>query len=684
MSVPIFANGIQGLSDGKWSGTAGSCDKLVGIDYRTIPGTFQAHQALAKSSGEVVDELCENVVDCSDGSILWFSSESGKIWRDVSGTYTLAHTTVPTSGEAKCLGAMEYNGDVYWATESFLHKIAITDLGDFDDAEENYATFAFGDDKFHPMVVQNLNLYIGDDLTVAKVEKEQLNPEPFRTMTRTFDSSVKFIGNGGYITPSASAYPRLVYSKRQTLASGTTMSFSVDVPDKSDMVMAVYLSSYNATTSPFSGDVTATLGVQNLSSLGSSTANFGGSTRAGINLYRLVSPTAGTETLTFDFDSITETNLVATVMVFSGANTFSSEAFDTETTGGTLFSVSDIGTDGVKYQLPVSYVLSETATHTFGQKQISVFNANNTWGTDSTSYFGTEPVFTDKTEFNLVSPERIQTMIGFDVDILVGTRNRDIGRVLRWDGISEGWSAQDDIDEQGINAFIRDDNFVYVQAGYYGRMYFYNGEKLEPYKRLYGDWSPTKRAEIKPNSVAFHLGTPVFGFSNTEGNPVLQGVYGFGSYGTGYTKSLSLDYPLPTDEFSGVTIGAILTIGADLYVAYKTGTDVGVAKLNWSSKYNGAYLETTALVGPKDRSEFTTINGFNADYTDLPANTDIDIAIKKSYEASYTTLLKEDMTKLKQIKARTTIIDIANLQVKISLTTSSNTTPNIENVSLDI
>jgi hypothetical protein len=288
------------------------------------------------------------------------------------------------------------------------------------------------------------------------------------------------------------------------------------------------------------------------------------------------------------------------------------------------------------------------------------------------------------TEFNLVAPERIQTLKDFDIDILVGTRNVNKGRVLRWDGVSEGWSAQDDIDEQGINAFIRDDNFMYVQAGFYGRMYFYNGEKLDPFKRIPGDWSPTKTAKIRQNSTAFHLGVPVFGLSNVAGNPTLQGVYGFGSYGQGYPKTLSLDFPIPTNVFSGVTVGAICTDGADLYVSYKDATDVGVAKLDWSNKYNGAYLETTALISPQERSEFTNISGINADYVELPTNTGISLSYKKAYENNFISLTTTPLTKLKQIKARKTITDMANLIVKAQLTTSANATPKVENLSLEI
>ncbi len=682
MIAPLFESGIQGLSDSLWSGTKGSCSKLVGIDYRTTPGTFQAHQKLSKHSGTTVTELCDNVINVSDGSRLWFSSESGKIWREVSGTYTLVHTTVPTSGEAKCLGAIEYHDDIYWATELYIHTIKVEDLGDWTLVSQNWNKFAVGDKEFHPMTIQQLQLYVGDKTTIAKIEKPPVSPEPRRTMTVDFDSSVKYVGLAGYINPVGNAYPSLVYSKRVTQASGTSMTFDVNIPNKDNLVVVLYMGSYNATTNPFgSWTVPPTIGVKSFSTLAGTSVNFGGSTRASVNAFRMTEPPTGVQTFSFDFVS-TETNVEASIVVFDKANLAGHAGFDSNGSGGTQFSVGGIGAN--PYQLPVSHVFSATAVHTPGTSQIPVFNANNDYGTDSTWYFGDLPEFTNQTEFNLVAPERIQTIKDFDIDILVGTRNVNKGRVLRWDGVSEGWSAQDDIDEQGINAFIRDDNFMYVQAGFYGRMYFYNGEKLDPFKRIPGEWSPTKTAKIKPNSTAFHLGVPVFGLSNVDGNPTLQGVYGFGSYGAGYPKTLSLDFPIPTNVFSGVTVGAICTDGADLYVSYKDATDVGVAKLDWSNKYDGAYLETTALISPKERSEFTNISGINADYVELPTNTNITLSYKKAYENAFIALGTTPLTKLKQLKARASITNISNLIVKAQLTISGNTTPKVENLSLEI
>lgn len=76
----LFPNGIKGLADTKWAGAQGQATEIVGVDYRTEPGIVTVNQAMKKfspSSGDhQVNELCKVSVPVSDGSNLWFSSES--------------------------------------------------------------------------------------------------------------------------------------------------------------------------------------------------------------------------------------------------------------------------------------------------------------------------------------------------------------------------------------------------------------------------------------------------------------------------------------------------------------------------------------------------------------------------------------------------------------------------------
>ena len=469
----LFPQGVKGLADSKFSGVLGSVAKMVGIDIHSTPGLIKIHQKLTKDSGSTVTELCRVRLAVSSGETFWFSYTSGKIWRRSSaGAWLLVHTTTPVAGAAGCLGAEEYDGYIYWATQSRLHRIAIGAIATAqnwtDNAAEDWATFTNTDSAFHPMIKQNLQLFIGDANYVAKVE-----------------------------------------------------------------------------------DV-------------------------------------------------------------SGTHTFTADALD------------------------------------------------------------------------LKQPLRVKTMIDFDIDILIGTYVADSvnkTEIIRWDTEADSWSTSDPIEENGINAFIRDDNFVYAQAGQFGRIYFYDGELLVPFKRIPGDWSPTKTAEVYPQAVTTLLTIPRFGISNIAGNPVDQGVYSFGSYSKDYQKVLDLSFVISQDVVASIEIGCILAVGADLLVAWKEGANYGVDKLDYSNKYASAYIETLVLTPSEQRDFFKSLLVIFANYSSLPASTAIGFKYKKKHEATFSSALTTmDDTNMMQVKVEETITDVAALQLRIDFTVSTNNAPEVESI----
>lgn len=294
----------------------------------------------------------------------------------------------------------------------------------------------------------------------------------------------------------------------------------------------------------------------------------------------------------------------------------------------------------------------------------------------------TNGTFIQETSLNIASPERIQVLSTFDTDILIGTKDTNRARVLRWDTFSDSWLADDDVMETGINAFIKDDNYTYVSAGDYGRIYFYNGEKLNIQKRIPGTWDSTHKATIKENAVGYYMGNPVFGLSNVLNNPALEGVYGFGNYDEKYVKAMSLDYPLPTNEFTGVDIGCLMVNGADMYVAYKTVTDVGIAKIDSANKYATAYIESMMLTSLQDRNEDSMVEGVCVDYITLPAGTSIAISAKTKYDTSYVSQAVVTDTDKMTVKTKANLPKVVNLQVKIDLISTGNYSPEIENIGI--
>ena len=281
---------------------------------------------------------------------------------------------------------------------------------------------------------------------------------------------------------------------------------------------------------------------------------------------------------------------------------------------------------------------------------------------------------------DILTPLRIKTITDFDIDIVLGTiiaTTVNECQVLRWDTVSTSWTASDPIPENGINAFIHDDNYLYAQAGQFGNIYFYNGEQLVSYKRIPGNWSPSSYGEVYPQAVSNLLGRPVFGLSNGSGNPALQGVYTFGSYSKDYPKVLDLSYPISNSAtMQTLEIGAVLAVGADLFVAWKDSDTYGVDKLDWSNKYASAYLETMTLFQDK-RDVLKVLGKVSAFYSSLPANTGITFSYSLN-GGSYVEMTSITNLVLNEVYADLSVPDIGSLQIKIELTVSSNSAPVIE------
>ncbi|MBI4137443.1 hypothetical protein HY469_05265 [Candidatus Roizmanbacteria bacterium] len=464
----VWDGTFGGLSDSKWSGIAGSFAECVGIDGHSTPGVLKVKQKLTKDSGSTVDAFVKERVAASNGYTFWFSSTTGKIWaRSSGGTWTLAYTTVPAAGTAGCSGALEFNGYIYWATQSQLHRIAIANADDaWASVDLDWATFTKTDADFHPMAIQDITLFIGDGNQVAQV--------------------------------------------------------------------------------------------------------------------------------------------------------------------------SDAG----------------------------VFSAN---------------------VLDINTPLRIKAIAAYDIDILLGTfvaNTVNKTEIIRWDGVSPTWNTSDPIEEVGINAFIRDDNYMYVNAGRAGNLYFYNGQYLVPFKKIPGSYSSTEYGTVHPGSVGNFMGVPVFGFSNGAGNPAKQGVYSLGAYSRDYPKVLDLPYPISEGVTTGLEIGAIVVADFDLLVAWKNGSTFGVDKIDYTAKYASAYIETMILFQNK-RDVLKTMANVSAFYNSLPASTGITFSYSIN-GAAYVAMTSVTNSDLNEIRAQLSAGGIGSLQIKMAFTVSSNDAPVIEAIAVDL
>lgn len=286
---------------------------------------------------------------------------------------------------------------------------------------------------------------------------------------------------------------------------------------------------------------------------------------------------------------------------------------------------------------------------------------------------------------DITSGLTITSMIDYEIDLLIGTITTTTvnkTQIIRWDCASPSWNTSDPIEEAGINAFIRDDNYMYVNAGRAGNIYYYNGETLEPFKKIPGTYSNTQYGTINPQAVGNYRGIPIFGFSNGSGNPALEGVYSFGSYSRDYPKVLDLSWVISPDVTSGLEIGAILVADFDILVAWKSGTSYGVDKIDYSNKYASAYIETR-MIAPEKRDVQKVLREISAFYNSLPAGTGITFSYSVN-AANYVDMTSVTDTDLARVYAQLSVPEIGSLQFKISFTISGNTAPVLEALGIEM
>lgn len=278
---------------------------------------------------------------------------------------------------------------------------------------------------------------------------------------------------------------------------------------------------------------------------------------------------------------------------------------------------------------------------------------------------------------DLPSQYRISALGELSTELLIGTfvnDNVSDVRLFRWDTWSVSWSFDDNVPEVGINAFIPMDNATIVQAGTKGNIYYYDNSVLQQFKRMSGDWSSTNKALVHSEAVASFKGLPLFGLSNSSGNPTLQGVYSLGSWASNYPKVLNLEYVISQAKLASIEIGAIAVIGDNILVSWKDGSNYGVDTIDTSNKYNSAYLETRNINVERD-----ILKKFNAKifYRSLPASTDITLKYSindAAYQAA-TTITDSDRN---LIYTSEDLPEANIIRFKLEFTTNSNDAPELE------
>lgn len=269
-------------------------------------------------------------------------------------------------------------------------------------------------------------------------------------------------------------------------------------------------------------------------------------------------------------------------------------------------------------------------------------------------------------------------------DVIIGTYIDDSitkTEVFRWNTWSVSFTTSDTIEEVGVNAFIPADNLVYVSAGLSGNIYAYDGQNLDLYKKVQGEYSSTATAIVHPDAVSNFGGQVLFGVSNVSGNPCLQGVYRMGRNSRNYPWIMDLAYPISernTGAFviSSIEVGSIVTLGQKILVSWKNSTTYGVDLLD-TAKLDGAYFETRVM--RPDRMAFSMFTDFSIAYNSLPTSTAVTLSYDKNYTGSYTTPTTPQVVDVdRKVISLEEGIEATALQLKAVFTCVTTTTPSIE------
>src|SRR3990167_483512 len=282
---------------------------------------------------------------------------------------------------------------------------------------------------------------------------------------------------------------------------------------------------------------------------------------------------------------------------------------------------------------------------------------------------------------NLPPNTNIKTLSKFGIDILAGTKhdqdNFSLAGVWRWDTVSPSYIASDEIQETGINAFIPVDNYTFVQAGNRGNIYFYDGAKLYKKRQIPGNYK-NKTMQVFPNSVTSYGGDSCFGVSNLSGNSTLQGVYTYDRRDIDYPFSLMLEYVPSVNKTSGMNIGALVSKGTALLVAWKdiTNGTQGVDVIDYGTKYGSAYFKTMAISG--NRRAKKTFLEQAIYYKSKPSGTNITLHQDSNFADIFsgTITLKDDSSYNKMFAQNKFEAGVA--QFRIDLSASGNTASEIE------
>ena len=249
----------------------------------------------------------------------------------------------------------------------------------------------------------------------------------------------------------------------------------------------------------------------------------------------------------------------------------------------------------------------------------------------------------------------VTTLNSSGSDLAIGTiRGTGVShsRIFIWDTYSPSWTVEDDVDEIGINAFIRADNVLFAQCGTSGEIYYWNGGSLQKFGRIRGVTTAATGAHYKTTAI--------------DGKPLL----GIGSDIYSIYREYN-DLPNAFVHEYTVTTGSVQSLGyADGTLLVSNGTNIDALDTNRA---------TATITTPISESKAKNVI---VRYERLPSGSSIGIGTKVDGASSFTSQTTKTDTVKKQVYFDGGLGDVNFIQAQITLTPNGANTPVIRSIEI--
>ena len=183
---------------------------------------------------------------------------------------------------------------------------------------------------------------------------------------------------------------------------------------------------------------------------------------------------------------------------------------------------------------------------------------------------------------DLPRSHRNKCLLGLDQLVVFGSTKGDKveeGWLWTWDKIQPSWIQRRMVAERGINALLQGE-FLMIQAGVRGGLYFWDTSSLLRIKKLPGEF-----AWVNPGGVTIMGGLPLLGVNGSN----KCGIYSYGRLNKNDPYALNLEYIPSHGKFENVLIGALTMYEDRIYCSWKDGTTFGTDVLDPDNKAEARY-----------------------------------------------------------------------------------------------